>query len=339
MKLAYFDCFAGAGGDMIVGALLDAGADMEAVKEALGRLNVPGFSVLARTVQRAGLAGLKFDVAQADGEHHHRGLSEILSAIEAAGLPGRAGENASRIFTRLGEAEARVHGIEVERVHFHEVGAIDSIADVVAACVALETLNVRRVLCSPIPLGSGTVACAHGELPVPSPATAHLAGGAKVVESDLSGYATTPTAAAVLTTLAEGFGPIPAMVVQAVGYGAGAREGGVVPNLLRVFIGIEGDGGEVDSAVELSANVDDCTGEIIGATIERLLSAGCLDAWVTPIVMKKSRPAWMLSALCGKGDVAAIERIIFTETTTFGIRRRPCRRSKLQRHCRTVETP
>ncbi len=337
MTLAYVDCFAGAGGDMIVGALLDAGADPAAVADALAQLDLPGFSVRHEIVQRGGMAGVKFHVDVTGEDHPHRHLESILALIDGAGLPERAADRARRIFTRLARAEADVHGIDVQEVHFHEVGAVDSIVDIVAACVALELLGVDRVLCSPIALGSGTVTCAHGTLPVPTPATAKLVAGVEVFSCGVDGEATTPTAAAVLTTLAESYGPMPAMSVSAVGCGAGTRDAGPLPNLLRVFVGSAGEGA-VDDAVELSANIDDCSGEIIGATIQALLAAGCLDAWATPIVMKKSRPAWMLGALCAPGDVAAAQRIIFSETTTFGIRSRPCRRTKLVREMATVET-
>jgi len=338
MTVAYFDCFAGAGGDMIVGALLDAGADPAALAGELSKLNLPGFSVRHETVQRSGIAGVKFHVDVTEEDHPHRHLGPILAMIDQAGLPPRAADRATRIFNRLAQAEAAVHGIDVEKVHFHEVGAVDSIVDVVGACVAMELLGVDRVLCSPIALGSGTITCAHGVLPAPAPATANLVAGAKVFSCGVVGEATTPTAAAILTTLSESYAPIPAMSVSAIGWGAGTRDGGPLPNLLRVFIGTDGKG-PVDDAIELSANIDDCSGEIIGATIEALLAAGCLDAWATPIVMKKSRPAWMLSALCAPGDVGAAQRIIFTETTTFGVRSRPCRRSKLVRQFETVETP
>ena len=362
MTIAYFDCFAGAGGDMIVAALLDAGADLDVLRQHVGRLGIDGLELAVETVHRKAMRGLHFTVRQhgkpaednqageADGElregrghhhhheHHHRGLSDILAMIDAAALPGRAAERAKAVFHRLADAEAKVHGIDVEEVHFHEVGAVDSIVDVVAACVAMELLGIDRVLCSPIPTGSGTVKCAHGELPVPAPATAELLVGSPTTPGPNAGEATTPTAAALLTTLAESFGPLPAMKTSAVGWGAGTREGDRMPNLLRVFVGEASPAGDADTAVELSANLDDCTGEVIGATIDRLLLAGCFDAWATPAVMKKSRPAWVLSALCSPADEAEATKIILTETTTFGLRRRLCGRTKLDRRIETVET-
>ncbi len=339
MTIAYFDCFAGAGGDMIVGALLDAGCDFAALKAELDKLSVAGCTLRAETVRRGGLAGTQFCV-EPPAEEPYRNLSQILKMIDQAGLKPRAADRAKRIFTRLAEAEAKVHHIQVDQVHFHEVGALDSIMDIVGACIALELLAVERVFCSPIPAGSGIFLCEHGAMPAPAPATAELLVGAKTASSDLAGELTTPTAAAVLTTLAESYGPLPSMPVKAVGYGAGARETSQVPNLLRVFLGEldESDKAGADTVIELSANIDDCTGETLGATLEKLLAAGCLDAWAMPIYMKKSRPAWMISVLCAETDAEAAERILFTETTTFGVRRRRMRRSKLSRQRTTVET-
>jgi uncharacterized protein (TIGR00299 family) protein len=227
----------------------------------------------------------------------------------------------------------------VEDVHFHEVGAVDSIVDIVAAVMALESLGVDAIHCSAVPLGGGTVETAHGELPVPAPATVQLLVGARTSPGAADEEMTTPTAAAILTTLTESFGPAPDMELTAVGCGAGDREFGPLPNLLRVLLGRASEAGTTDSVVELSANIDDCTGEILGATIETLLAAGCLDAWATPIHAKKSRPAWMLTALAAPADVDEAERILFRETTTFGIRRRIATRSKLARSIETVETP
>jgi hypothetical protein len=338
MSIAYFDCFAGAAGDMIVGALLDAGCDFDALHDALRTLPLqPGdFSISHERVRRGGLAGVKFTVT-VGSEQRPRGLGDVLGAIDGASLPARAADRARRVFTRLAEAEAEVHGVAVEEVHFHEVGAVDSILDVVGACVALELLEVDRVWSSAVPLGSGRVRTAHGELPVPAPATARLLVGAETYPLE-GGEATTPTAAAVLATLAESFGPPPAMVLSAVGYGAGTRDRDDLPNLLRVLVGHESPRGEADAVVELSANLDDCTGEVLGAAMEKLLSAGCLDVWAEPIYMKKSRPAWMISALAAPADAGEAERILFAETTTLGVRRRSATRAKLTRRFETVET-
>ncbi len=339
MSLAYFDCFAGAGGDMIVGALLDAGCDFETLKAQLLRLHAHGCSISADKVQRGGIAGTKFNVEISHEHHPHRHLGDILAMIDAAGLPARAADRAKKVFSRLGEAEAAVHNVPLDHVHFHEVGALDSIMDIVGACLAMEILGIDRVICSALPLGSGTIESDHGTLPVPAPATARLLVGAKTVPGLVTGEAVTPTAAAILTTLAESFGDAPSLDLSGVGYGAGSRNQGPVPNLLRVMIGRDDKDGAHDVVVELSANIDDCTGEVIGATIEKLLSYGAMDAWAAPLVMKKSRPAWMLSALCAPGDAAALEKMLFEETTTFGVRRHVCERTKLARRHETVETP
>jgi uncharacterized protein (TIGR00299 family) protein len=339
MGLAYFDCFAGAAGDMIVGALLDAGANFDSLQQQLTRLSVAGLAIRKEAVTRGGISGTKFHVDVDHHEHAHRGLSDVLAIIQQAKLSQRVTSQATDIFTRLAKAEAKVHHVDIQAVHFHEVGAIDSIADIVGACIAMELLGIDTIICSPIPLGCGTVACAHGVLPVPPPATAELMIGAAIAPCEIKQEMTTPTAAAILTTLTTSYGPMPAMDVQAVGYGAGSRNSGDIPNLLRVYVGRQADDSASDSVVELSANIDDCSGELLGATIEKLISAGCVDAWASPIVMKKSRPAWLIGALCFHRDVAAAEAIIFAETTTFGIRRHPCGRSKLRRHYHHVETP
>ncbi|MDY7010322.1 MAG: nickel pincer cofactor biosynthesis protein LarC [Planctomycetota bacterium] len=345
MKLLHFDCFSGAAGDMIVGAMLDAGLDFETLKENLASLKLPGCDISAEKVRRGALTGTKFAVTAPEADQPHRNLDDILLIIRSASLPGRSAENAEAVFRRLADAEAKVHGTDPSLIHFHEIGAIDSIIDIVAAAVGIELLGIEEVYCSAIPTGGGVIESLHGTLPVPAPATVELLKGAKTIAptgQDQTGELTTPTAAAVLTTLARSFGPIPAMELQSVGYGAGTREEtspGAPPNLLRVFIGNSTDDGAVDCMVKLSANLDDCTGELIGATIDKLLRAGCVDAWAAPIYMKKSRPAWTLSALCSPGDVNRAEEIIFAETTTFGIRRRTCTRSKLARRHVTVETP
>lgn len=341
MTTAYFDCFAGAGGDMIVASLLDAGCPLEPLQENLARLAAAGeFSVAAEPAHRQGLAATRFCVTLTGHDHAHRHLSDILDMIAAADLPARAAERAGAIFTNLARAEAQVHGCGIEQVHFHEVGALDSIADIVGAALALELLNVDRVECSPLPTGHGFVDCDHGRMPVPAPATAELLRGVPLAGTDIPFEAVTPTAAAILTTLAERFGPPPEMTLSAVGCGAGTREQGPLPNVLRVLLGdSEADTAERDSVWELATNLDDCTGELIAAAIEAALQAGALDAWATPATMKKSRPGWVLSMLCHPADADAVEAILFKQTPTFGIRRRPWQRSILKREHETVETP
>jgi len=323
MNIAYFDCFAGAAGDMIVGSLIDAGADFDSLRKAIMSLPLNGFEIRCEKVTRAPLSGTKFHVDMAsEHTHHHRGLSDILEIIGNSDLSDFAKDISSRTFKTLARAESEVHGIELEKVHFHEVGAIDSIVDIVGSAICLDLLNVRRIVCSPIPLGSGTVECDHGIMPVPAPATVRLVQGLPTVSGPCQGELTTPTAAAFFATVADSFGASPAMNITGDGYGAGTRTEGPVPNLLRVITGTESENSEIDTVYELTANIDDCTGEVLGNTVQTLINAGCLDAWVTPTSTKKSRPAWILSVLCSPGRIDDIESVIFMETTTFGIRRR-----------------
>lgn len=239
----------------------------------------------------------------------------------------------------MAEAEAKVHGTSVENVHFHEVGAVDSILDIVGAVCALELLSVDSVFCSPIPTGSGVVHCAHGVMPVPAPATAELLTGVPLATCDESGELTTPTAAAVLTTLAESFGPLPAMTIGAIGYGAGSREGQTRPNVLRVLVGEAAESGDTDEILVLETNVDDASPEVVGYCMERLMAAGALDVYAVPIHMKKWRTGVTLSVLCEHARAPDLERIMFAETTTFGVRRYGVLRSTMQRRVETVSTP
>ena len=341
MRYGYFDCFNGAAGDMILGALIDAGCPLEALQDVVAKLSLPGVSLAAEKVQRHGLAATLARVQVEPGSQKaYRHLPEIVRIIAAAGLETQVAEKAKLVFERLAQSEACAHGIAVEKVHFHEVGAADAIVDIVCACAGLAVLGVERVGCSPIPTGSGTVTCQHGILPVPAPATAHLLRGVPVTGGDEVGELTTPTGAALLTTLADEFGPLPAMTIEAVGYGAGAREGQTRANLLRLFVGKRAapDIGEQDTVAVLEAQVDDATGQSLGYACERLLEAGALDAYIVPIIMKKGRPGQLLTALCRPGDVPKLEALIFAETSTFGVRRYEARRAKLARRHVTVET-
>lgn len=344
MTIAYFDCFSGAGGDMIVASLLDAGADADALRGQLSSLNVAGYAIKVEKVRKQGIASTRFLVELDQQEKQpHRHLKHVLAIIDGAtALPSEVKERSSRVFTRLAEAEAAVHGTTIEKVHFHEVGAIDAIVDVVGAVAALRMLGVTRVVCSPVVVGSGTVACEHGIMPVPAPATAFLLRGFPIATSDETGELLTPTAAALLTTLAESFGPMPSMTIGAVGHGAGTRDGARRPNVLRVMIGEPTHPGttglEADEVVVFETNLDDSTPQVIGHAMERLLDEGALDVFLTPIQMKKNRPGVMLTALCEPGDAARLEAVIFAETTTFGVRRHRCARSTLRRRFVTVET-
>ncbi|MHC4091169.1 MAG: nickel pincer cofactor biosynthesis protein LarC, partial [Planctomycetota bacterium] len=340
MSIAYFDCFSGASGDMILGALVDAGADNATLAQQLEALCIEGCSISAEETTKQGIAATRVTIpGEAAETAPHRTLGTIRKIIEAAPLSDGVRHKAVAVFQRLAEAEAAVHGCSIEEVHFHEVGAVDAIADIVGAMVALEDLNVEGVICSPIPTGSGTVTCAHGVLPVPAPATANLLRGVPLAECDEPGELTTPTAAAILTTLAESYGPLPAMTVERIGYGAGRREGRSRPNVLRVMLGKPVPEGSTDDITVLEANLDDVSPEVMGYCIERLLEAGALDAYLVPIYMKKSRPATLLTVLAESQKVADLEAIIFAETTTLGVRRQTARRSKLERRIDRVETP
>jgi len=342
MTTAYFDCFGGAAGDMILGALLDAGLPLASLRASLEPLGLTGYALSAEKARRGSVAGTNFQVkleAHPAGHGHGRHLGDIFALLDQADLPERADSRARKIFRRLAEAEAHVHGIDVEAVHFHEVGAVDSIVDIAGTVIGLEHLGVDRVLCSPVPLGSGSVTCAHGVMPVPAPATAELMKDGAIAPSDFPAELCTPTAAAILTTLAEAFTTLPAMTVRAIGYGAGDRDDPGRLNLLRVFLGEEGEAAGADTVVELAANIDDSPGQLLGAVTEMLLAAGALDAWTAPITMKRSRPAVQVGVLCREADAERLETILLSETTTIGVRRHTCRRRCLDRRHVTVETP
>jgi len=338
MTTAFFDCFSGAAGDMIVGALVDAGADAAALQDALSTLGLEGYSLSIEKVRKQGFATTRFDVAlDPDKAQPHRHLADIVAIIDASSLPERVRQNAKAVFEKLAVAEAAVHGTSVDKVHFHEVGAVDAILDVVGAVHALYLLGVDRVVCSPIAVGSGTVTCAHGVMPVPAPATAELLKGVPTYAGSEPKELTTPTGAAILTSLAAEFGSQPAMRVSGVGYGAGTREGEGLPNVLRVMVG-DTETAKTDTVAVLETNIDDATPEIVGFALERLLEGGALDAYAVPIQMKKSRPGVVLTVLCEPARVPQIEAILYRETPTFGVRRREEVRSCLVRRLETVET-
>jgi len=341
MRCAYFDCFCGAAGDMILAALVHAGLKLDSLQEVVARLRLPGVELDAEPVRRGGFAATHVTVHVAhEAHHHHRHLPDILKIIAAAQFSPRVTKDAGRVFTRLAEAEATAHGISVDKVHFHEVGAADAIVDIVGACAGLEALGIEQLVCSPIPTGSGTVECAHGILPVPAPATAELLRGVPLAACDAPGELTTPTGAAILTTLAESFGPLPPMRVATIGYGAGTRENRSRPNILRVLIGdLPVPAGDVpESILVLETQVDDATGQNVAYAVERLLEAGALDVFTVPIGMKKGRPGQLVTVLCRPADAAALEAILFGETTTLGVRRHECQRTALERATHTVTT-
>ena len=336
-KTVFFDCFSGASGDMILGALVDAGVSIDALARDVGALPCGPIRLRAEKVLRSGISATKVHV-DIPHEHAHRGLTEIKSIITAAPLSDAVKERAIRVFMRLGEAEAGVHGCPVDHIHFHEVGALDAIADIVGAAAALEHLGATEVRFSTLRLGGGTVKAAHGVLPVPAPATARLVTGCACEMGPVQAELLTPTAAAILTSLGRQ-DTAPHMAYDAIGYGAGTKEFPGHANVLRVFVGSALARAQTDAVWVLECNVDDMTPEVCGHAIDRLLAAGALDAWATPIQMKKSRPASMLCAIAEDAAVAAVEEVFFRETTTFGVRRTRAERSKLAREHRTVQTP
>jgi uncharacterized protein (TIGR00299 family) protein len=338
MRTAYFDCFSGISGDMTIGALVDAGASFEVLRDQLATLHVPGFDVSIEKVTKQGIAGTKFHVHVHDPGTQHRRLRDIAAILHASGLEARIQERALGVFTRLAKAEATIHHTSIDQVHFHEVGAIDSIVDITGAVIALDLLDVRRVMASPVNVGAGFVRAAHGVLPVPSPATAELLKGAPTYARGNDGELTTPTGAALLASLAESFGPLPELCVERIGYGAGTKDLPQAPNLLRVFVGEDSTRGDADVITVLEANLDDMNPEWFEYVQEQLFAHGALDVFYTPIFMKKNRPATKLTALCESSKLARIVETIFQGTSTFGVRTYEVRRQKLQRASQIVET-
>jgi uncharacterized protein (TIGR00299 family) protein len=337
VRIAYFDCFSGISGDMTLGALVDSGVDPAAIQAAVAGLDLP-CELTFETVRRGGFRATHA-VVKAPHEHVHRHLHHIEAIIDKSTITPRQNELAKRIFQKLGEAEAHSHGIDIQKVHFHEVGAVDSIVDIVGAAVGLDMLGVERFESSPVPPGRGTVRAAHGIMPLPAPATAELLKNIPMAESTADMEQTTPTGAAILATVAERFGPVPAMTVQSIGLGAGTRDTKQVANILRLFVGTVDLPADSDRVWVLESNLDDLPGEVVGFATTQLLAAGALDAYVTPILMKKNRPGVILSVLCDETRITDLEAILFRETTTLGIRRYPVSRHKLKRQGTEVTTP
>lgn len=342
MKIAYFDCFAGASGDMILGALLDAGLPIERLRAEIARLHLSHYALEVEKVVKRGIGGSRAHVViDPDRRHHpHRRLSHIREIIEGSDLDGPVKERSMAVFSRLAEAEARVHRMGVDAVHFHEVGALDAIIDVVGAVTGLAALGVEQVFSSPLHVGTGTIECAHGTLPVPAPATLELIQGVPAYATGVQGELLTPTGAAVLTTLASGFGPMPAMVVNRIGYGAGAADP-PIPNLLRVVLGeAGGEKGmeDVDQAVLIETNIDDMNPQIYDHLMGLLLGAGALDVFLTPVQMKKNRPGVLLSVVCAPDALGRLSEILMRETTTIGLRWRVENRIKARRRILRIDT-
>ena len=342
MKTLYFDCFAGASGDMILGALVGVGVDPRQLVERLALLKVSGYEVSFEKANRSGISAMRA-LVHTRHEHAHRHLGDILKIIYESGLGDAVKERAALIFSRLAEAEAIVHDLPVERIHFHEVGALDAIIDVVGACIGFELLGIERFVSSPLHVGSGMVEMAHGRFPVPPPAVALLLKNVPVYATDIKGELLTPTGAAIISTVVAGqYGPLPVMKIEGTGYGAGTREYENFPNVLRLMIGEDetaGDSVTDERLLMIESNIDDMSPQLFGYVMERALAGGALDCYFTPIQMKKNRPGVLIQILCRPQDRDAMCELLFTETTTLGVRSYEVERRAMLRETVQVETP
>jgi uncharacterized protein (TIGR00299 family) protein len=343
MKTLYFDCFAGASGDMILGALIAAGVEPDAFKRQLALLDVKGYSIDFESVDRSGISATYARVQTAQ-EHAHRHLSDILKIIYDSRLSAAVKDSAAKIFSRLAEAEARVHNEPVDHIHFHEVGALDAIIDVVGAAICFELLSIERFASSALHVGSGTVKMEHGRYPVPPPAVAELLKDAPFYSTDIVGELVTPTGAAIITTVCTEYGPIPQMKLQQTGYGAGTRQYEKFPNALRVLIGDDQvNASEAAASADerlwmIETNMDDISPQILGHVMERAFELGALDCYFTAVQMKKNRPGILLSLLCRAEQRPVLSELVFSETTTLGIRAYEVERRALERKIVAVET-
>ena len=332
MRVAYFDAPSGLSGNMIIGALLDAGLDKSYLIRELGKLRITRYALRVTGTKKHGITGTYFNVALR-GEDKQRSLKDILKIINRSRLSKNVKTLSGKIFRRLAAAEAKIHGVPANRVHFHEVGAIDAIIDIVGACIGFEKLGIEMIFCSPLPSGKGKIVHAHGLLPNPSPAAAELLKGAPIYSNGIKGEMVTPTGAAIITTLADSFGDLPKLSVEAIGYGAGSPTL-PIPNLLRVFIGEAQIPTEHDAILQIETNIDDMDPRHYDRAIAEIMKAGALDASVQPIRMKKKREAVKLEALCKPDDKDNILEAVFTETTTIGVRIYLVKREKLRREIR-----
>jgi hypothetical protein len=358
----YFDCFSGASGDMVLGALLDLGLPLDALRAALGSLAVDVGEIAADRVMRAGVAATKFRAAAAaddeehsrrddrDRHHHHHGherahrhphhsLKEIRAFIERSALSPGGKERAIGLFQRLAEAEAQVHAVPVEQVHLHEVGALDSIVDIVGAVYGMEWLGADEIVASPLNVGSGTVECAHGTFPVPAPATALLLRGVPIQAGPVAAEMVTPTGALLVTGYATAFGPLPAMRVDAIGYGAGHRDFTTFPNVLRILQGEPISSGAREPIVVVECEIDDMNPQLFGPLMDRLFEAGALDVFYAAVQMKKNRPGILVTVLAPPARRESIASLLFTETTTIGVRFQDVVRERLAREIKQIHTP
>jgi len=339
MKIICYDCFSGISGDMNLGAMIDLGIDKTYLIDELNKLNLKGWELLVQKDQRHGITGTKVTVRQTRHEHAHRHLSDIEKIINESSLDNNTKELSRKIFMKIALAEAKVHNIAVDNVHFHEVGAVDSIIDVVGAAICFNALKVEAVHVSTVELGGGFVRCDHGKLPVPAPATAEIIQGIPVKKDGVNFEATTPTGAAILAVLGTDFNPDLAIKIERTAYGVGQKENPDVPNLLRVLLGetIINTGSGHD-ALQLECNIDDMNPEFFEYISDRLFKAGVSDVFISNILMKKGRPGVMLNVICETESADAVKNIIFTESTSLGIRTYPFKKDTLVRKFETIPT-
>ncbi|MFZ4455998.1 MAG: nickel pincer cofactor biosynthesis protein LarC [Bacteroidales bacterium] len=343
-RILYFDCFSGISGDMAIGAMLDLGIDEQVFRAQMEKIHLNEFELEIKKGQKLGITGTDFSVILQEHDHHHhdhhdhhhhsRNLSAINHIIDSSELSEKVKQMSKTIFLLVAEAEAKIHGKTIDEVHFHEVGAVDSIVDIIGAAVCIELLNVDEIRSSPLNLGGGFVKCAHGVFPVPAPATMEILKNVPVYSKNAMKELTTPTGAAILKAVCAEFGELPAFIVEKIGYGLGKRNL-ETPNVLRVMIAREQ---RSENFVMLETNIDNMNPEIYTHLFSKILESGALDVFVTPIIMKKNRPANKLSVLCKAESVAAVETIIFEETTTLGIRKYTVEREELNRTFEKVQT-
>lgn len=339
MRIAYFDCFSGISGDMVLGAMLDAGVDIESVKRELMKLNLDGYEIRVSKVDRNGLAGTKVDIVVDKEKHiHSANYGDIKKIIKKSGLSERIKNNSIRIFKRIAEAEAKIHNTPIDNIHFHEVGAVDSIIDIVGAAVCIDLLAIDEIISSPVNTGSGTVKTKHGLLPVPAPAAAEMLRGFPFYSSDIKFELATPTGVGIITVMAKEFNLMPLMNTTAIGYGAGSSNFLNLPNVLRIVIGETYNPLECDSVIVIESNIDDMNPQFYDHIIDRLFEAGALDVFLTPIIMKKNRPAVKISILADKDNTDRLAEILLKETTSFGLRMHSVGRIKLEKEIKTIET-
>jgi uncharacterized protein (TIGR00299 family) protein len=340
LKIAYFDCFSGVSGDMTLGALLACGASEEGLRNSLAGLNLTGWELDVRETEQNGIGAVDVTVRVTEEQGHGRHLYHIEEILQKSSLADSVRERALQVFTHLANAEAKIHQTTPDRIHFHEVGAVDAIVDIVGAAVCLELLGVDGVYCSPLPMGRGFVECMHGTIPLPAPATVELTQGIPVYGVDVEGELVTPTGAALVKTLASGYGPMPPLKVSSQGFGAGKKRFSERPNLLRVVIGVSVDSASpgASEVTVLETNLDDYNPQFFAPLSAKLFEAGALDVYLTAVQMKKGRPGTLLTALSSPVDAERIAELIFQETSTLGIRLNQSRRFCLERDWATVST-